>query len=252
MISVKIKNSVSYITLNDPKSKNSLSYKLIKDLNYELKKSNESSDIKCICIKGNENFFSSGANLKEVIEFQKQPNGKDDFIKEWEFLWKVNKPIIIGIQGYAVGGGLELSLMGDIICSTNESLISQPEIKVGLMPGCGGTQRLFDNIGYHNSMKYCLTGDYISGKEAFNLGIIQYIFEKNSFNDDLEKLCSKISSLPLNALINIKKSIKNAQSKSNLNDRISYERELFYECLNNENGIEGMSAFIEKRDAKFK
>jgi enoyl-CoA hydratase len=253
LVHAKNQHHVAFLTLKDEAGKNRLSKALIQELNEALQRAEADETVRCICLMGHEHFFSVGAHLKEVQSHRASMLAEEkteDFIAPWEMLSHSQKPVIVGLRGYVMGGGLELALMGDILCASSTALFSQPEIKLGLMPGGGGTQRLTQALGYHHAMDMCLTGAVISGQKALDKGLIQYIFEEKSFEEDIFALCKTIASYPLNALKAIKASIKFHNQKA-MTDGLRMERELFYDCLKSTQAEEGLRAFFEKRPPVF-
>ena len=160
----------------------------------------------------------------------------------------LNIPVVSAVEGYALGGGMELALLCDIIIASKESKFGQPEINLGLIPGIGGTQRLKYYLGKYNANLLCMTGDIISGQRAYELGFVSVLLEKNNFSTEAIKVADKIAQKPKSSLIEIKKLISN---NLNIENDIKQERNSFYKLLNNKNAKIGITAFLNKLKPKW-
>ena len=242
-IYTSLKNEHTFhIILNRQKQYNSLNQKLSQELISAFKYADENTKIKCIIISGGDN-FSAGADISELYT---DPH----FIDLWEEIDKIKKPIIAIINGVALGGGLELILMFDIILATKDSKFGQPEIKLGLIPGGGATQRLPRIIGKNLSLEMCLTGNTISAIEAKELGIINKICSEEELIQFAENLASHIAEKSTESIIMIKHLIKQSFNLK-IEEGLRQEKNNFYKIIKSKNGIEGINAFIEKRKPKF-
>ena len=238
----KYNDYVVHIILNRKNKYNALNSELTDELIDALKQCDQSELIKCIVISGSEN-FCAGADINELMS-------SPDFIRSWEFINTVKKPIIAAVSGIAFGGGNELLLMCDIILASKEAKFAQPEIRLGLICGGGGTQRLPWKIGKGMAMEMCLTGDSITAKEAKDIGLINHCYDTGELIKNALHLADRISLNPMEAIISTKKLIKD--SSNNLADGLITEKNEFMRLLRGANGIEGMNAFLERRKPQFK
>ena len=238
----KYNDYVMHIILNRKNKYNALNSELTDELIDALKQCDQSELIKCVVISGSEN-FSAGADINELAS-------NPDFIRSWEFIDTVKKPIIAAVSGIAFGGGNELLLMCDIILASKEAKFAQPEISLGLICGGGGTQRLPWKIGKSMAMEMCLTGNSITAEEAKDIGLINHIYDTGELIKNALQLADRISLNPMDAIISTKKLIKD--TCDNLSDGLITEKNEFMKLLRGANGIEGMKAFLERRKPQFK
>ena len=251
-ILVEKKNtSVGLITLNRPKAYNALSSALISEVSDAVKKFEEDNNIGAIVLTGGDKIFAAGADIKELSELDFVTAYNSEYItKNWQALEKHKKPIIAAVSGVALGGGCELALMCDIIICDTSAKFGQPEVKLGTMPGIGGTQRLVRIIGKSKAMQMCLTGDMINANEAKNYNLVADVFEEGTVLEEAILMAEKISRMSQPIVRLIKESINNAY-ETTLQAGLESERKYFYTTFNLEDKTEGMNAFIEKRKAKF-
>ncbi len=250
-IIVKEENSIGIITLNRPKYYNALSSSLIKELSNALKDFDDNENVGAIVLTGGDKFFAAGADIKELSSFDFASAYNSDFItKAWHGIENHKKPIIAAVSGVALGGGCELALLCDIIICDTTARFGQPEVKLGTMPGIGGTQRLIRAVGKSKAMQMCLTGDMIDANKAMTYNLVAEIFEQDKLLDEAISMAQKIASMSQPVVKLIKESIDNSY-ESTLEAGIKSERKYFYTTFNLEDKKEGMSAFLEKREAKF-
>jgi len=217
------------VTLNRPKSFNALSSALFKDLNAALKHSDEDPSIGAIVVTGSEKAFAAGADIKEMKDLTFSKAYSTDFIEEWSMqTTQIKKPVISAVNGYALGGGCELAMMADIIYCSTDAQFGQPEIKLGIIPGAGGSQRLTRAIGKSRAMELILTGRNFSGKEAAAWGLAAKAFETaeacvNGAIDTAAKIASysKVS-------VKAAKEVVNKSQDLGVRDGIEYERRVFH------------------------
>ena len=162
---------------------------------------------------------------------------------------EIKIPIIAAVEGYALGGGMELALICDLIIASKESKFAQPEINLGLLPGIGGTQKLKYCLGKYNANYLCLSGEIITGQRAYELGLVSVILEKNNFLEEAKKVVEKIANKPKSSLIEIKKLISN---NGLLQQGLEDERRSFYNLLDHDNAKIGINAFLSKSKANWK
>lgn len=251
-ILVEEKNDcVGLITLNRPKTYNALSSALISEVSDAVKKFEKDNNIGAIVLTGGEKVFAAGVDINELSELDFVSAYNSEYItKNWETLEKHKKPIIAAVSGVALGGGCELALLCDIIICDTSAKFGQPEIKLGTMPGIGGTQRLVRIIGKSKAMQMCLTGDMIDASEAKNYNLVADVFEEGKVLEEAILMAKKISGMSQPIVKLIKESINNAY-ETTLQAGLESERKYFYTTFNLEDKKEGMTAFIEKRKAIF-
>ena len=231
------------LTINRQEENNSLNIATSKEIYEGLKELETNSLIKVILIQGDQKFFSPGADIKELKDLNTESAKSKSLFKFFDRIKEINIPIIAAVEGYALGGGMELALLCDIIIASKESKFGQPEIDLGLLPGIGGTQKLKFYIGKYNANLLCMTGEIISGQRGYELGFVNILLDKNNFSEEAIKIANKISQKPKTSLIEIKKLISN---NLDINSGIEHERNSFYKLLDSKNAKIGISAFLNK------
>ena len=245
-------NSVGLIILNRPSSYNALSSVLICEVSNAIKNFEKNKNIGSIVITGGNKVFAGGADIKELLELDFASAYNKEFVtNEWFSIENHKKPLIAAVSGVALGGGCELALLCDITVCDSTARFGQPEVKLGTMPGIGGTQRLTRSVGKSKAMQMCLTGDMITAIEAKEYGLVSEIFEEGMLIEEAVKMGTKIASMSQPVVKLIRESINNAYETS-LTAGLESERKYFYSTFNLEDKTEGMTAFIEKRKAHFK
>jgi enoyl-CoA hydratase/carnithine racemase len=242
-IIINIDKHLGLLTLNGQEENNSLSIETSKEIYESLKELEMNSSVRVILIQGNHKFFSPGADIKELKDLSTESAKIKGLFSFFDKIKEINIPIVAAVEGYALGGGMELALLCDIIIATKESKFGQPEVGLGLLPGIGGTQRLKHYLGKHNANLLCMTGELISGQRAYELGFVSVLLNKNSFSTEAINFVRKISQRPKSSLIEIKKLISN---NLNIDNDLEKERNSFYKLLNSENAKIGISAFLNK------
>ncbi|KAK9376237.1 ClpP/crotonase-like domain-containing protein [Lipomyces chichibuensis] len=242
---------VTLVTLNRPKSLNALSTPLILDLNAALKEADTDPTVGAIVITGSEKAFAAGADIKEMQHKTFADVYEKNFIKNWGEATNIKKPILAAVNGYALGGGCELALMADIIYAGEKAVFGQPEIKLGIIPGAGGTQRLTRLIGKSRAMELILTGKTFTAKQALEWGLVSAVFSPEQLVDEAVKTAGTIAGNGRLAVQAAKEAV-NYGLQVGLEQGLLYERRLFHSLFATEDQKEGMTAFIEKRAAKFK
>jgi enoyl-CoA hydratase/carnithine racemase len=247
----KLENGVGVITLNRPEAYNALCTPLLDEVSLAIKAFDEDKSIGAIVLTGGNKVFAAGADIKELATLDFASAYNNEFVKkEWMTLEKHTKPIIAAVAGFALGGGCEMSLLCDITLCDTTAKFGQPEVKIGTMPGAGGTQRLTRAIGKAKAMQLCLTGDMIDATEAKSYGLVAGVYEEGTVITEAINMASKIASMSQPVVRLIKESVNNAY-ESTLQAGLEYERKSFYTTLALEDRIEGMNAFVEKRKANF-
>ena len=251
LIKSEKKDGVGIITLNRPESLNALNTPLVKEIASAVDDFEADENIGCLLITGSEKAFAAGADIKEMQPKTFVDAYKEDFItRDWERLSRCRKPVVAAVSGYALGGGCELAMMCDIIIAADTAKFGQPEIKLGTLPGAGGTQRLARFIGKAKTMDLCLTGRMMSADEAERSGLIARVVPINNLLDDAIDTAKTIAEMSHMATMVTKESINRAY-ETTLSEGIRFERRMFHASFATEDQKEGMAAFAEKRKAKW-
>ena len=240
---------LGFLTLNRQKENNSLNIETSKEIYEGLKELEMNSSIRVILIQGNRKFFSPGADIKELSELNTESAKSKGLFNFFDKIKEINIPIVAAVESYALGGGMELALLCDIIIASKESKFAQPEINLGLIPGIGGTQRLKNSLGKYNASYLCMSGEIISGTKAYELGLVSVLLDKVNFLEEVIKIANQIAEKPKSSLIEIKKLISNNYL---LEKGLHEERKSFYNLLNSENAKEGISSFLNKKKPTWK
>ncbi len=239
-------NHVGIIQLNRPKVLNALSFDLLGELVKALEEFDGEEEIRAIILTGNSNAFSAGADLKEIAEATSEDARVRERFRLWDRFKGVHKPIIAAVSGFAFGGGCELAMSCDIIVAEETARFGQPEVRVGVMPGAGGTQRLTLAVGKYKAMEMILTGSSISAREAERIGLVSRVVPDGFALEEAKRVAKEIAELPPIAVRSAKESISRVFEVS-LTDGLQQERESFFQLLSTEDKTEGTKAFMEKR-----
>ena len=250
-ILVETRDKVGLITLNRPQALNALNSALIAELNQALDSWESDDSIGCIVITGSEKAFAAGADIKEMQSKTYMEAYSQDFIGTWDRVARCRKPVIAAVAGFALGGGCELAMMCDFIIAADTAKFGQPEIKLGVMPGAGGTQRLARFVGKAKAMDLCLTGRMMDAAEAERCGLVSRIVPAADLVEEAVKAAATIAEMSLPALMMTKESVNRA-FETTLAEGIRFERRVFHAMFATEDQKEGMAAFIEKRKPAFK
>lgn len=242
---------VGQIQLNRPEALNALNIELMGELLDALEKFDKNNNIGCIIITGNQKAFAAGADIKEMAEQGAIDMYKRDQFAVWDKIRKIKKPIIAAASGFVLGGGCELAMACDMIVASESTKFGQPEIKLGVIPGAGGTQRLTRAIGKAKAMEMILTGRMYSAKEMFDAGLVSRIADSEIYLEEAQALAIEIASMPLIALQMAKDAILKSFDTT-IEGGLEYERKAFYLLFASDDMKEGMNAFIEKRSANWK
>src|SRR3954462_8859632 len=249
-ILVETRGKVGLITLNRPQALNALNSMLVGEVNAALDGFEADPTVGCVVVTGSEKAFAAGADIKEMAGLQYPQTYLDDFITSWDRVAARRKPIIAAVAGFALGGGCELAMMCDIILAADTAKFGQPEIKLGVIPGAGGTQRLTRAIGKAKAMDLCLTGRMMDAAEAERSGLVARIVPAASLLDEAMKAAETIASMSLVAVMTAKEAVNRA-FETTLAEGIRFERRTFQALFATHDQKEGMAAFVEKRPAKF-
>ncbi|MCK9986706.1 MAG: enoyl-CoA hydratase [Azoarcus sp.] len=251
-IIVETRGRVGLITLNRPKAMNALNDQLIDEVGHALDGFEKNEEIGAIVITGSEKAFAAGADIGAMANYSHMDAYKGDYItRNWERLKSCRKPIIAAVAGFALGGGCELAMMCDMIFAADTAKFGQPEVKLGVLPGAGGTQRLPRAIGKAKAMDMCLTSRMMDAAEAERAGLVARIVPADRLVDEAIEAATVIAGFSLPVIMMIKESVNRA-FESSLSEGLLFERRTFHSAFGLEDQKEGMAAFIEKRKPDFK
>ncbi len=242
---------VGIITLNRPKQLNALNDQLMDELGQALKAFDADEKIGCMIITGSEKSFAAGADIGAMATYSFADVYKGDYIgRNWEQIRSIRKPVIAAVSGFALGGGCELAMMCDFIIAADNAKFGQPEIKLGVIPGAGGTQRLPRAVGKAKAMDMALTGRMMNAAEAESAGLVSRVVAVDKLQEEALGAALVISDFSQIAVMAAKESVNRA-FEGTLNDGIMFERRLFHALFATQDQKEGMDAFVNKRKALF-
>jgi len=252
MIEVRVEaEKVGIITLNRPKALNALNDQLMNELGEALKAFDADKNIGCMIITGSEKAFAAGADIGAMAKYSfADAYGGDYITRNWEAIRSIRKPVIAAVSGYALGGGCELAMMCDFIIAADNARFGQPEIKLGVIPGAGGTQRLPRAVGKAKAMDLALTGRMMNADEAERASLVSRVVPVDKLMEEALGAAIIISGFSQLAVMAAKESVNRAFEGS-LNDGVMFERRLFHALFATNDQKEGMDAFVNKRQAQF-
>ena len=251
-ILVEQQGKVGLIRLNRPKALNALNDQLMDELGQALSAFDADEGIGCIVLTGSEKAFAAGADIAAMAKYTYMDVYKKGYItRNWEQIRTIRKPVIAAVAGYALGGGCELAMMCDFIIAAENAKFGQPEIKLGTMPGAGGTQRLPRAISKSKAMDMCLTARMMDAAEAERAGLVSRIVPADKLLEEALAAAKTIADMSQPIVMMIKDSVNRAY-ETTLAEGVQYERRMFHSTFGTEDQKEGMQAFMEKRPAKFK
>ena len=251
-IIAETRGKVGLITLNRPKALNALNDALVDELGHALDGFEADENIGCIVITGSEKAFAAGADIGAMANFSYMDAYKGDYItRNWERIKTCRKPIIAAVAGFALGGGCEMAMSCDMIFAADTAKFGQPEIKLGVIPGAGGTQRLPRAVGKGKAMDLCLTARMMDAAEAEKSGLVARVIPADQLLDEALKAAETIAGYSLPVVMMIKESVNRAY-ESSLNEGLLFERRVFHSAFALDDQKEGMAAFVEKRKPAFK
>jgi enoyl-CoA hydratase len=239
------------LTLNRPEALNAINNQMASELIDATRAADDVADIGCMVITGSPKAFAAGADIKEMSDRSYGEMYAADWFGQWERFTAVRKPMIAAVAGYALGGGCELAMMCDFILAADNAKFGQPEIKLGVIPGMGGSQRLTRFVGKAKATEMCLTGRMMDAEEAERCGLVSRIVPKESLLDEALKVSDVIAEMSLPSVL-ILKEVMNRAFEVPLSEGIRFERRLFHSLFATEDQKEGMAAFLEKRPPRFK
>src|SRR5215470_5619529 len=250
-IAVETHGRVGIVRLNRPQALNALNAALISELSAAVDAFEADDNIGCILITGSDKAFAAGADIKEMAGKSFMEAFMADFVGRWDRVAHARKPVIAAVAGFALGGGCELAMQCDLIIAADNAKFGQPEIKLGVIPGIGGTQRLTRAVGKAKAMDLCLTGRMMDATEAERSGLVARIVPLASLMEEALKAAETIASMSLPAVMLAKEAVNRA-FESTLSEGIRFERRVFHSLFATEDQKEGMAAFVDKRPAQFK
>ncbi len=253
-ITVEQRGAVTLITLNRPQALNALNSQVLEDLIGAFAAFEADKSQLCAVLTGSgDKAFAAGADIKEMSEKPAADFYLEDFFGRWtsDLVKKVRKPWIAAVNGFALGGGCELAMMADFIIASDKAKFGQPEIKLGVAPGMGGSQRLTRAIGKAKAMEMCLTGRMMDAAEAERSGLVARVVPHDSLVEEALKTAAHIAAMPPMAAI-ANKEMVNAAFETSLDQGLIIERRIFQILAASEDKAEGMAAFVEKREGVWK
>jgi enoyl-CoA hydratase len=251
-ILVETRGRVGLITLNRPKQLNALNDALMNELGDAMLAFDANDDIGAMVITGSEKAFAAGADIGAMATWTYMDVYKTDYItRNWETIRRIRKPIIAAVGGFCLGGGCELAMMCDFIIAADTAKFGQPEIKLGIIPGAGGTQRTPRAIGKAKAMDLCLTGRMMDSAEAERAGLVSRIVPSDKLMSEAIDAATVIASYSLPAVMMAKESVNRAY-ETTLSEGVLFERRSFHSLFATDDQKEGMKAFVEKRKPDFK
>jgi enoyl-CoA hydratase len=247
---VETRGRVGLIRLNRPQALNALNSALIRDLARAVDAFEADANIGCMVVTGSDKAFAAGADIKEMADKGFIDVFLADFAATWHRLADVRKPVIAAVAGFALGGGCELAMQCDLIIAADNAKFGQPEIKLGVIPGIGGTQRLTHAVGKAKAMDLILTGRMMDAEEAERAGLVARVVPLQNLLEEALKVATTIASMSLPSVLAAKEAVNRAFEMS-LAEGIRFERRVFHSLFATRDQKEGMAAFIEKRPPKF-
>jgi enoyl-CoA hydratase len=242
---------VGKIQLNRPDALNALNIEIMGEVLNALQEFDKDSAVGCIIITGSDKAFAAGADIKEMASVSAIEMHIRDQFSTWDKIRKIKKPIIAAVSGFALGGGCELTMTCDMIVAAEGAKFGQPEVKLGVIPGAGGTQRLTRAIGKAKAMEMILTGRMYTAKEMFDAGLVNRVAPDEIYLEEAEALAKEIASMPPIAVQMAKESVLKSFDTT-IEGGLDFERKAFYLLFASDDMKEGMNAFIEKRPPKWK
>ncbi len=242
---------VQVIQLNRPKALNALNAKLIAEVLDVCQAADADEDVGCILIKGSEKAFAAGADISEMADKDYDHIYGVNPFGEWDKIAATRTPMIAAVSGFALGGGCELAMMCDIILASTTARFGQPEIKLGIIPGAGGTQRLTQAVGKAKAMDLCLTGRMMDAEEAERAGLVARVVEADALDEEAMKAAATIAGYSKLSTVVAKDAVGRAQDMG-VTEGVQAERRLFAGLFATEDQKEGMAAFMEKRPPVWK
>ena len=249
-IIVERRGRVGIVRLNRPQALNALNATLRNELLGAVEAFDADADVGCILITGSDKAFAAGADIKEMADKSYIDIFRADYAADYERLTRVRKPVIAAVAGFALGGGCELAMMCDFIIAADNAKFGQPEIKLGIIPGIGGTQRLARAVGKAKAMDLILTGRMMDAAEAERSGLVARVVPAASLMEEAIKVAETIAAMSQPSLLAAKEAV-NRSFETSLAEGLRFERRVFHALFATKDRKEGMAAFIEKRPPRF-
>ena len=249
-ILVETRDAVTLVTLNRPQALNALNSQVLADLTQAFQAYDADPSQRCLVLTGSEKAFAAGADIKEMSDQSFASMYASNFFVGWERITATRKPWIAAVNGFALGGGCEVAMMADFIIAGDNAKFGQPEIKLAVTPGMGGSQRLTRAIGKAKAMEMCLTGRMMGAEEAERSGLVARVVPTADLIDEAVKTATAIAAMPPLAAIATKERV-NAAFETTLAQGILFDRRLFHGLFGTTDQKEGMAAFVEKRPGKW-
>lgn len=251
LVTPQARPGVALIQLNRPKELNALNGQLVREIRDALQALDADETVRVVIITGNERAFAAGADIKEMADKSAVNMFLDDRASVLEQIRRFRKPLIGAVSGFVLGGGCELAMTCDMLVASETAQFGQPEIRLGIIPGGGGTQRLTRAVGKAKAMEMVLTGEFISAQEALRVGLINSVVPVGQYLEEAYRLAGRIAAMSPVAARLAKESVNRA-FETPLEEGLQFERKNFYIAFASEDQKEGMAAFVEKRKPAFK
>ncbi|MGW2873588.1 enoyl-CoA hydratase [Kitasatospora sp. NPDC001225] len=250
-ILVERKGRVGLITLDRPKALNALNTRLMNEVVAAATEFDRDQEIGCLVVTGSEKAFAAGADIKEMQSLDFVDAYLGDWFAAWDRFGALRKPVVAAVAGYALGGGCELAMLCDVLLAADTAKFGQPEIKLGVIPGIGGSQRLTRAVGKAKAMELCLTGRMMGAEEAERAGLVSRIVPADQLLSEALATAETIAEMSAPAAIMLKESV-NRSYETTLAEGVRFERRLFHATFATVDQKEGMAAFAEKRPPEFR
>ena len=246
----EVDGPVGIVTIHRPQVRNALNHQTIAELVDALETFDHDDAIRCMILTGDDRAFAAGADISQMVEAGAVDVLEDDNFARWARFRAIRKPVIAAVSGYALGGGCELALMCDLVVASETAQFGQPEVKIGIIPGAGGTQRWARTAGKVRAMEAVLTGEPVRALEAERMGLVNRVVAAGAQMEEAKRLAQLIAARPPLA-VRLGKEAVNQSMEVGLGPGLEFERKLFYLLFASEDKREGMRAFLEKRPGRF-
>src|SRR5438105_13202497 len=246
----EVRGPVGIVTINRPQVRNALNHQTIAELVDALDVFDRDDRVRCMLLTGDERAFAAGADIAQMADSSAIDVLSDDTFARWARFRAIHKPVIAAVSGYALGGGCELALMCDLVVASETAQFGQPEVKIGIIPGAGGTQRWTRSAGKVRAMEAVLIGEPVAAADAERIGLVNRVVPPGTQLDEALRLANLIAARPPRA-VRLGKEAVNHAMEVGLDAGLEFERKLFYLLFASEDKREGMRAFLEKRPGRF-
>jgi len=246
----EVRGPIGIVTINRPQVRNALNHQTIAELVDALDAFDMDDQVRCMILTGDDRAFAAGADISQMVEAGAVDVLDDDNFARWARFRAIHKPVIAAVSGYALGGGCELALMCDLVVASETAQFGQPEVKIGIIPGAGGTQRWARSAGKVRAMEAVLTGEPVGAVDAERIGLVNRVVPAGAHLDEALRLANLIAARPPLA-VRLGKEAVNQAMEVPLSAGLAFERKLFYLLFASDDKREGMRAFLEKRAGRF-